>query len=184
MFGASTLASAAVIAIFIGGLGLGALKLGAWVDRARSPLRAYAALELGIALSAAATRLLLPLAMRAYVGLGGTVVLGLTLATLVRLGLAALVLAVPTVLMGGTLPALARAGLPADGNPARRGVALLYGVNTLGAVLGCLVATFVLIERLGTNWTLLSAVVVNALVALAALLLARRGTEPPAPALR
>ena len=40
----------------------------------------------------------------------------------------------------------------------RRGVALLYAVNTLGAVLGALLTTFVLLEALGNRATLLDGV--------------------------
>src|SRR5437879_13648757 len=59
VFGVSTAASAAVLAIFLGGLGLGGLLLGRRADRARSPLRLYADLETGVAVAAAATPLLL-----------------------------------------------------------------------------------------------------------------------------
>src|SRR5437879_5509481 len=51
-FGVSTAASAAVLAIFLGGLGLGGLLLGRRADRARSPLRLYADLETGVAVAA------------------------------------------------------------------------------------------------------------------------------------
>ena len=178
VFGASTPASAAVVAIFVGGLGLGAWLFGKRVDRLRRPITSYAALEAAIALSSALTLVLGPLASRAYVLLGGTVVLGMAGATVVRLLLAALVLAVPTILMGGTLPVLARAtALGADGDVGRRRVALLYGVNTLGAVGGCLVADFVLIEHIGADFTLVLAVFCNILVALGAAFLARRSED-------
>src|SRR6266849_9342531 len=61
VFGASTAASAAVLAIFIGGLGAGALLLGPRADRRRAPLLFYARLETLVALSAAATPALLAL---------------------------------------------------------------------------------------------------------------------------
>ena len=48
IFGASTAASAAVIAIFMGGLGLGSALLGKRADRSPNPLRMYGWLELGI----------------------------------------------------------------------------------------------------------------------------------------
>src|ERR1051325_5184699 len=47
VFGASTAASAAVVAIFLGGLGLGGLLFGERADRAPNPLRLYADLEIG-----------------------------------------------------------------------------------------------------------------------------------------
>ena len=55
IFGGSTAASAAVLAIFMGGLGLGGLILGQRVDNSDRPLRFYAQLELLIAGSAALT---------------------------------------------------------------------------------------------------------------------------------
>ena len=42
VFGASTAASAAVLAMFMGGLGAGGLVLGKRADRRRSPLMLYA----------------------------------------------------------------------------------------------------------------------------------------------
>src|SRR5262249_40400279 len=67
VFGASTPASAAVLAVFMGGLGFGSLLLGTRADRAARPLRFYATLELGVAASAAVSPLLLALVRAAYV---------------------------------------------------------------------------------------------------------------------
>ncbi|WP_395840309.1 fused MFS/spermidine synthase [Cystobacter fuscus] len=172
IFGASTAASAAVLAIFMGGLGLGGALLGARVDRHKRPLAFYADLELLISLSAAVTPLLVWLARTLYVTLGGTVSLGLGLGSVVRLLLSTLVLAVPTLLMGGTLPAAARAAeTPEDVR--RRALAVLYGVNTLGAVAGATASTFLLFEVFGTRTTLWLASLVNVLVALVARSVAR-----------
>jgi spermidine synthase len=172
IFGASTPASAAVVAMFAAGLGLGAWRLGPRAQRSRGPLYFYAFLEAGIALSSAASFVLVPLAARAYIALGGTVTLGVAGATVARLLLAAMVLAVPTFLMGGTLPALARVtAVGRDGDPARRGFALLYGVNTLGAVFGCMFANFVLLEYVGTAGTLLLAGLFNLSVVASALMM-------------
>jgi spermidine synthase len=179
VFGASTAASAAVLAIFIGGLGAGGLLLGARADRRRSPLLLYARLETLIALATAATPLLLALVRAAYVSLGGTPVLGLAGGTALRLLLSALVLAVPTLLMGGTLPAAARA-VQSDHDTRRRAVAILYGANTLGAVLGSFLATFVLLERLGNRATLWLACALNLAVALLARALARQAVPAAA----
>src|SRR6476660_6418380 len=109
IFGASTFATAAVLAIFMGGLGLGSALLGRRADRHPRPLRFYGNLELLIAASAALSPLLLWLIAKVYFALGGSLALGLVGASVVRLILSTLVLGVPTVLMGGTLPAAARA---------------------------------------------------------------------------
>jgi spermidine synthase len=179
VFGASTAATAAVLAIFTFGLGAGGWLIGPRADRRRAPLLLYARLEAVIALSTAVTPLLLGLVRWAYGALGGTPALGLGFGTVLRLLLSSLVLALPTVLMGGTLPAAARA-IETDADARRRGVAILYGVNTLGAVAGSFLATFVLLEPLGNRATLWLACVVNLGVAFAARALASRPAEPAA----
>lgn len=157
VFGASTLAGAAVLAIFMGGLGAGAAILGKRSDAHEHPLRFYGMLEIGIALSAALTPWLIDLVRVAYVASGGSIVL--------RFALAALVLALPTFLMGGTLSAAARS---VAGDSGRRSVALLYAMNTAGAVTGAVVAGFVLLEHYGNRGTLFAAAALNLAIGLLA----------------
>jgi spermidine synthase len=157
VFGASTLAGAAVLAIFMGGLGAGAAILGKRSDAHPHPLRFYGTLEIGIALSAALTPWLIDLVRIAYIASGGSIVL--------RFVLAALVLALPTFLMGGTLSAAARS---VAGDSGRRSVALLYAMNTAGAVTGAVVAGFILLERYGNRRTLFVAAALNLAIGLVA----------------
>jgi spermidine synthase len=150
VFGTSTLSAAAVLAIFMAGLGSGAAILGRKSDAHGHPLRLYGLLEIGIALAAALTPLLIGFVRVAYVASGGSVVL--------RFVLAVLVLGVPTFLMGGTLPAAARS---IAGDSGRRSVALLYAMNTAGAVTGAVLAGFILLERYGNRGTLFAAAAIN-----------------------
>ena len=180
VFGGSTAASAAVLAIFMGGLGAGGLVLGARADARRAPLLLYAHLELGVAASSALTPFLCTLVRWLYIKAGGTVTLGLGPGTLLRLVLSALVLLPPTLLMGGTLPAAAKAVETAR-DTARRSVAVLYGANTLGAVTGAAAATFVLLEVFGVRLMLWLACTLNALLAVIARIIARRASESAAP---
>ena len=179
IFGASTAASAAVLAIFMGGLGAGGALLGRRADRHPRPLDLYATLELSIAAAAAVTPGLVWLARRVYITLGGSVVLGPVGATVARLLLATLVLCVPTLLMGGTLPAAAKA-VETDEDVSRRHLAVLYGVNTLGAVTGALISTFLMLEVYGTRTTLWLACLLNVLIGMTARSLARSFGEPVA----
>jgi len=176
IFGASTAASAAVLAIFIGGLGIGGLLLGPRADRHPRPLLLYATLETIIAIFSALSPLLLTAARSIYLASGGSSRLGVFAATLERLILSVIVLAVPTVAMGGTLPAAARAVTRA-GDVRRQNLATLYALNTLGAVAGCLIATFFLLELYGTRETLWLAAAVNLLVAVVARTMDRRAGE-------
>ncbi len=178
VFGASTAASAAVLAIFMGGIGVGSLWLGPKADRSARPLALYARLEAGIALGAILSPVLVFGVRRLYFALGGTGVLGLAAGTAIRLALTAVVLGAPAVLMGGTLPATVRAVTRAS-DTGRRTAGLLYAVNTLGAVLGALVTTFVAIELVGIDRTIWIAALLNLLVAVSASSLARRVAAGP-----
>jgi spermidine synthase len=176
IFGTSTAATAAVLGIFMGGIGIGSIVLGRRSEKARNPLVFYAKLELLISVLVAVSPVLIWLVRRAYLGMGGTMALGIGVGTVIRLILATLVIGGPTFLMGGTLPAAARAVATAD-DSRRRSLALLYGANTLGAVAGVSLATFCFFERFGNHLTLWMAAALNILLALAAFYLA--GTFPP-----
>ncbi len=172
VFGASTAASSAVIAIFIAGLGWGGLWFGRRVERSANPLAFYAGLEAGIALLSVITPWLLDLVSAIYLWSGGSLTLGIAGSSVVRLVLSTLVLGPATFLMGGTLPAIARA-IETEQDLARRGVAWMYGINTLGAVAGCTLSTFVLLERFGSRTSLFIACGLNLAVAAAARAVAR-----------
>src|SRR5262249_54965097 len=125
---------------------------------------------------AAVSPFLISLARSIYLASGGSMRLGLTVATVERLVLSVLVLAVPTVAMGGTLPAAARA-VTRHGDVRRPDLATLYRVHTLGAVAGCVLSTFLLLELYGTRTTLWLAALVNILVAVVARTIERRAVD-------
>ncbi len=180
LFGASTSASAAVLALFMAGLGLGGLFFGRRAEASRNPLRLYALLELAITAAACASPWLLEVARLSYYSLGGSEALGPGASVAVRLGLAAVVIGAPTFLMGGTLPAMAKA-VASSGDDGRRSLGTVYGANTIGAVLGVLVTGFLVFEALGVRGTLFAAAGLNLLAALVALRLSA-GMQTPVPA--
>jgi spermidine synthase len=178
VFGASTAASAAVLAVFLGGLGLGGLLLGRRAERAPRPLLLYGNLELGVAGAAALSPFVIDLLGAGYLRLGGVATLGQPLATLLRLSVAVAAIGPAAFLMGGTLPAAARA-VEGDDDRGRSRLALLYGVNTLGAVAGSLLGTFVLFEAFGTRATLWTGALLNTLAAVTARSVGRSAAELP-----
>lgn len=181
IFGASTAASAAVLAVFMGGLGIGGAVLGKRADTNKNPLQLYANLEIGVAITAALTPVLVWLAQAIYIGIGGASTLGSGGATVLRLFLSVVVLAPSTVLMGGTLPSAARA-VEREGSVGRQRVAALYGINTAGAVVGTIAANFFLLELFGTQLTLWMICLVNVLIGLLGRAFARSPEEDvPAP---
>jgi spermidine synthase len=199
LFGSTVYSAALVTGIFVCGLGLGGRLAGRWADARlaadpRAPLRSYGLFELGIAALAAAVGLwLLPwlgelvVAVAAYApGANGWLGLAPTTSLLRYVAAAALLLPV-TVLMGGTLTLLIRDRLRDDLSAAGWDVSVLYGVNTAGAALGCLLTDTVLVPELGIRGTQLLAVSANVCAGLGALVLARSaggaatpGAPPPA----
>lgn len=176
IFGATVLGAGTVMASYMAGLALGSRYWGRRADRCERPLALYARLEIGIALSAAATPLLFALVRWLHTLLFANVMGDFHLLSAARVLLCFPALVVPTFMMGGTLPVLVRYFTAAPDRMGR-GAGALYAVNTIGATVGTLVTGFVLIEHLGVKGTLWSAATVNLSVALLALVLAR-GEQP------
>lgn len=166
IFGASTAATAAVVGVFMAGLGFGGIILGRRSETKAQPLAFYASLELFIGISAALSPFVIFVGRHLYIALGGTKAMGMPFGTLIRLILAALIIGTPTFLMGGTLPAAARA-VVAGSDVARRSIGMLYGANTLGAVTGAAAGTFYCFENFGNRMTLWLAAALNIAIALA-----------------
>ncbi len=154
--GHAATAHATVVAVFLAGLGLGYAWLGRDADRLARPLRRYAWLELVIGLWCLA----FPSALDTLVAAAPAAWRWQP----TRVTVTAALLLPPTVAMGGTLPALVRllGGGPAAGG---RALALLYGFNSAGAVVGGLVAGFWLFERAGVRGALAAAGVGSVAVA-------------------
>ena len=166
LFGDTVLAVSTVLASFMAGLALGSFWIGRFIDRRRCVLAVYAYLEAGIGLSA----LLFPDALQAiaplYVWLHRSLSSSFWLLGLVRFLLAFGLLCVPTALMGATLPVLSRY-LVHSSDVLGRNVGALYALNTGGAVLGCLMAGYVLIGSLGLSWTVWIGAALNFAIAIA-----------------
>jgi spermidine synthase len=162
-FGSTTYSIGTVLAAYMAGLGLGAWAFGKLADRAGSPTRRYAALEAGIGVYGLLAPSVLDLVDAAWIASGGQG------GALVKTVLGLLALLPPTFLMGGTLPVLVR-GLIEQRADAQRATGLLYGANTLGAVMGATVAGLVLVPAIGMDAASWGTGVFN--LALAALALA------------
>jgi len=173
VFGGAAPAAAAVLAVFMAGLGFGGWWFGRRVENVRFPFRFYARLEVAIAIAAILTPKLLELARSIYLSTGGLQTLGDTTATLVQIGITALVLGVPCFLMGGTLPAAMKFA-QRDDDPNRSTTALFYAINVVGAVSGAALGTFWMLGSVGNKGTLALAAMANALIGGLAWIISRR----------
>ncbi|WP_262138855.1 fused MFS/spermidine synthase, partial [Pseudomonas sp. Marseille-Q5117] len=151
------------ISAFFAGLALGGWLFGRWADRLQQPVLLYAGLEVLVAILGVGATVAMSLAAGAFAWLQGHVGV---LAWLLPFAL----VGIPAVLMGGTLPVLVRA-LAAE--PGKAG-GQLYAANTLGAIIGTLLAAFVLIASLGVRGSALFAAMLNLLAAAGALWLQRQ----------
>lgn len=175
-FGTSELAVATVLAAYMCGLAVGAAIADRWVGKVERPIFVYGLLEAGIAVSALAVPLLLQFAQWLYVELlGGQSEIPASLGvdkSLFFLVVAFVVLMLPTGFMGATLPLLTRYAVHSNDQVGPR-VALLYAVNTGGAVLGVICAAFLLLPAIGLLGTVWVGVGINLLVFLIAVWLAK-----------
>lgn len=151
-FGVSAFATSTVLAAYMAGLALGAVVFGRAADRARSPLRLYAWLELGIGASAAAMPFVVPAAISLFARLARGAESDAPAVVFGRLVIAFAVTLVPTLLMGGTLPAVARA--LRDSETGEASVARLYTANVLGAAAGAALGAYVFLPALGLSRTM------------------------------
>lgn len=156
------------ISAFFAGIAGGSALFGRMADRSASPLRLYAILEVGIAVTAVAVTLLLPSTAVVYASLQDHV-------GLFALALPFVVVSIPALLMGGTLPVAVRALQPQSLRIAVEG-GFLYTANTTGGIIGVLICSFALIPWLGLRGTALVAALLN-LVACAVAWQQRTETE-------
>jgi spermidine synthase len=144
VIGSSAVSLGLLLAAYMGGLCLGSVLLPRIVRARRggpwTPLRVYAALELGIALLGVMALFGVPLVGRIYLAGATTGLAGLVLRGVVAVAC----LLPPTVLMGASLPAISRWVESTPKGVSRLG--LLYSANVAGAVLGCLLAGFYLLR--------------------------------------
>jgi spermidine synthase len=178
-FGSTTLAMSAVVAGFMGGMGLGAWRYHVVGDRCTSPLRVYGMIEIGIALSAAVLSYsfahLPPIFAAIARELPGDVSL-----TALRFAIAFALLLIPSALMGATFPALCNTLIRTPSNVDQH-LGPIYGWNTVGAACGAIVAGLFLIERFGLSLTSRWGNAINLGVGITALLLARTRSAQAAP---
>ncbi len=170
--GSDTVSASLVVSAFLAGLGIGSLAAGLFADRLsrRRALLLFALVEILIGAYAAVS---IPLFHDVLLGM----LIELSRSRALTFAVAFVALLIPTVLMGLSLPLLARA-LVADIDKAAGRISVLYGINTLGAGIGALVAGFWLIGAFGYWPAVLFGAACNGLVGLGALVAAgSRGLE-------
>lgn len=167
-FNASTYAFAAILAVFLVGLALGAAAAVRWIDAGRSPRTLLAASQVALSLLVLFTPAAMLWAEHWLPGYAGVRQIGSYAAFVgmvaTGLGRTALALLLPTMLLGMALP-LIGAELKA-GKTRGAATGWLVGCNAVGAAAGSLGARFVLLPLLGVQHGLAAAGALHGLLGL------------------
>ncbi len=178
VFGNTSQAVSAILTGFFGGLAIGGVVGGRLADRSARPLRLYAAMELAVVVVVLITPVTFRLIGELYRGVYPSLSESPVGLALVRFVLSVLALGPATLLMGATLPTLTRF-LTQGGRGLAGAFQRLYAANTVGAIVGTLLAGLILIEVLGLTGALLAGAACSATAGATALLLDRRAGEGP-----
>lgn len=162
-FGVSAIGAAITLATMMAGMTVGAALCGRAIDGKTDsrPLRMYGVLELCIGLCGLAlgsSFAMLDQFDRLIYQISPT------LAPLAQLCGVVLVIFIPAACMGASIPVFGRIG-----DQYGISVALLYGLNTLGAAAGTLLVAFVMIPMFGLQGTAICTALINCAVGVAAL---------------
>jgi len=177
--GHAAYAQSLVLAVFMGGMAVGAAAAGRFSERLVNPLLVYARVEAMIGLLALAFHsLFVALTDWSYAwllpSLGNE---ALVLAG--KLGVACLLIVPQSVLLGMTFPLMSAGLARAQPRAPGESIAMLYFTNSLGAAAGVLASGFVLIAWAGLPGTLRTAGSLNLLIAATVWLLARPAHHAP-----
>ncbi len=164
VLGNSVWSAALVVAAFMAGLALGNAGAMAFARRWNNLVRGYALVEAVAAVSGALLVVAFPYLPTLFSPLLASLVDDAAALNAARLAIAFGLMVIPATAFGATLPLLAK---PLESITGSYGFALgrLYGINTLGAVAGTLVAELVLIPALGLRASGLAAASCNLVAA-------------------
>ena len=170
VLGASTYSFEIMLASFILGLALGGLWVRTRIDHLADPVRFLGVVQLVMGVAAAATLAVYAGAFEFMAWILSSVSRnegGFLLFNLSSTAIALLVMLPATFCAGMTLPLITFRLLRS--RTGERSIGLVYAFNTLGSLLGVIVAVHMLLEWIGLRWTLVAGALVD--VALGVVLL-------------
>lgn len=166
--GSAATAQILVLSLFMGGMSLGALLAGRYVNRIRTPIVLYGVIEGLVGLYALAFPYLQSFASTQcyeviFPALGGGI-----LVAVAKWAVAGLLILPPCLLLGTTFPLMSIGILRRDLAHSGEVLSLLYFTNSLGASFGAVFSGFVLVAWVGLPGALMVAAAINFLIMLVA----------------
>lgn len=166
--GNSMSATAMIVVVFMGGLGLGSYVGGNMIGRRRPSLVPYLLLEIILGFYILLSPSLFTLLSHIFSSLAENVADRGSL-TFVRILVSLAALFLPAFVMGATFPAMISGAAPDSPSERTARTGFLYSINTLGAAVGCFVAGYHLLFEVGVQTTLIYAFCLNIVAAFCAL---------------
>ena len=164
VLGNTVQATALTVAVFIAGLGIGAIIFGRAADRSKNHLKLFSKIQFGAGISSLLTLFVLSNLPKIYMFFNNQEIV---FSRLLTLSLGCSFILIPAIFTGGAFPALAK-GLIRQKKMIRRQLGLIYSVNTFGSIIGIFVTAFALIRLIGMAGAQIVAILLSFLIAIGA----------------
>lgn len=182
--GHAAYAQTLVLAIFMGGMAIGAALAARHTARIANPLRLYALVEVAIGVLALSFDTVFVGATEGFYSLAAAQHVDGSTFTAAKWALATALILPQSILLGSTFPLFAAAATRALPTHEGRSIATLYFANSLGGAIGVLASGFVLIPALGLPGTIAVAGTINLTIAALVAWMSSPGVHRPEPAHR
>jgi spermidine synthase len=173
LIGSSAISQLIFLVFLMGGLSLGAIIVSRRVVKVDTALVVYGGLGIGIGLYALILPLLFSLLANFHNLAGAKLGSGSGALFFLEILLIFLLVFAPSLALGGTLPAVSRYLIKPSKSGVLRKIAGLYGLYCLGAAVGILGVSFILIYRYGLDRSMQNTGAFNLLLGLAVVAYAR-----------
>jgi spermidine synthase len=166
VFGVTVFAVSAVLAAFMLGLAVGGVVFGRLSEKIKNNIALFSLLHAGIFLSTIVMLLAFPVFQNIYLLVFKVFNPNFYTFRIILFVLSLFLMIVPTSLMGATFPVASKL-YAQSGERLGKDIGILYSVNTLGSVLGCMATIFFLLGTLGMKGSIVLAALADLAVALA-----------------
>jgi len=147
---------AIILTSFMFGLAIGGYIAGKYADKIKHPLRAYAFIEIGIGLYGLFSLSLFGLLPHVFDTLHS--IHAPLVYNSIQFGSVFFLLLIPTALMGATFPIISKSYVR---EKIGKGIGEIYSINNIGAIIGSILAGFILIPLLGIRISIVVAALLN-----------------------
>ncbi len=150
VLGTSAYAFACMLTTFLFGIALGSLIVSRFLDRVKDPARLFGYIQLAVGFCALAIIPLFGELPFIFLKLFALTNREFWQTSMVEFSAAFLVMLIPTMLFGASFPVAARV-VSGSVRLLGRSIGNIYAINTVGSIVGSLLAGFLLVPRLGTQ---------------------------------